>query len=323
MQRLIDEPKGKKSYTANQPVLLQVFWECPSLAAANRLLDALSQCAKATQRDTPCVPTYFFRISHNDKDLYGATPKLVKEHKQLMSLIKKLDVGISKNAVHAETKRNELDVAYLDLDPSSELPSSLQEKPVAVECTELYLDERAFMEHVGSRDYLKAYGLVMSPALMSAPATTLRFGTPCESLIEKILDPVLKAQDLSVPTGFSVWNKPATSNAGVLVSMDVGVTVAPTLSLQSCAWSLFFQHPRRQDVSRVMVLFAGIPDLASIQQLASLKPVRGEAHVKGDEASISQVTNILKEGGLEHVSVNVTRGVGYILHDLASELQFE
>jgi hypothetical protein len=152
LQKLLDEKKGKINYKRGEAFILHVFWEAPSETAANKLLDALQKCAIATHRDTPCVPTYFFRISSNDLNLYGEAPKLVKDHVQLSAAIKKLQVGIPKAAVVGDLIKREIDPGYLDLDLSAELPQALQgQKPVAIELTELYLDERAFMEHAGSR----------------------------------------------------------------------------------------------------------------------------------------------------------------------------
>ena len=77
LQRLINEPKGKTQYKQGELFLLHVFWECPNLENAKKLLQGLQECAIATQRDTPCVPTYFFRISKMDADVYGDAPKFV------------------------------------------------------------------------------------------------------------------------------------------------------------------------------------------------------------------------------------------------------
>lgn len=50
------------------------------------------------------------------------------------------------------------------------------------------------MEHAGSRDYLDGYAVVMDPALNQPgrPPQTLRVGTPPASMVEKILEPVLR-----------------------------------------------------------------------------------------------------------------------------------
>jgi hypothetical protein len=60
------------TFTQGEAFLLHVFWEAPSMAAAQKLLhEGLKKCAQATHRDTPCVTSYFFRISSNDVDLHS------------------------------------------------------------------------------------------------------------------------------------------------------------------------------------------------------------------------------------------------------------
>eukprot|EP00292_Cryptomonas_paramecium_P011635 CAMPEP_0113719592 /NCGR_PEP_ID=MMETSP0038_2-20120614/35920_1 /TAXON_ID=2898 /ORGANISM="Cryptomonas paramecium" /LENGTH=316 /DNA_ID=CAMNT_0000648021 /DNA_START=89 /DNA_END=1036 /DNA_ORIENTATION=+ /assembly_acc=CAM_ASM_000170 len=213
LQRLIQEPKGKIDYAPHEAFLLHVFWQAPSEAAAAELLAALQRCATATHRDTPCVPTYFFRRVEQDDEIgvavptyffrrveqddeigVGAPPATVGEHPQLTEAHKKLRVGIPRPAVVADLTRRGIDPALLNLDPSAPLPAELQAaRPVAVEFTELYLDERAFMEHAGSRDYLEAYGQVISPAMQGRAPVTVRLGTPVASVVDKILEPMLKA----------------------------------------------------------------------------------------------------------------------------------
>lgn len=67
-QALIDKPKGVTTYATGEAFLLHVFWEAPSVSSAREVLDALSKCAAATHRDGPCVPLYFFRLSHDQPD---------------------------------------------------------------------------------------------------------------------------------------------------------------------------------------------------------------------------------------------------------------
>ncbi|KAI9193731.1 uncharacterized protein BJ171DRAFT_524362 [Polychytrium aggregatum] len=329
LQRLIDEPKGKTAYAAGEPFLLHVFWEAPSAAASKQLLEALAKCAVATHRDTPCVPTYFFRISANDEGFWGNAPRLVGEHKLLAAAIKKVNIGVSKVAVAAELARQGLDPSYLDLDLSAELPAPLQgQRPVALEFTEVYLDERAFMEHAGSRDYLKAYGVVMSPGLSNSPPVTFRFGTPCESVVEKILEPILKERVVPATPGFSVWQRPEVADDGsFLISVDVGAgSTAPQLSeafQQSRVWSVWFEHPHREGTARLMAVFPVLPTESILGEIAALGPVRGEAHIQGGDAASGRLRRALDAAGLAVVRINAADAVGYILHGKVTELHPE
>jgi hypothetical protein len=324
LQRLLSEPKGKTTYTAGEPFMLHVFWEAPSASAASQLLDALHQCADATHRDTPCVPTYFFRVSSTDADLYGEAPKFVHEHRQMAAAIKKLQVGISKAAVTADWTKRGFDPAHLDLQLSDPLPTDLlHQKPVAIELTELYLDERAFMEHAGSKDYLKGYGAVMNPALINRPPVTLRMGTPNASVVEKVLEPMLKANAVHMePLDlFTVWNKPSlVSDEAFLISLDVETAAMTSEGVKKHAmWCVRYQHPHRESVMRWMLVFSVVPPTSILKELADLKPIRGECH--SPQGNADQLKSKLAEAGLSHVVVNASRSVGYVAHPKAAELK--
>ena len=72
--------KGSTTYTPNQSFLLHVIWQAPSAAAARELLSGLRICAAATHRDTPSVPTYFFRLYPSYHDVCCPPPILLKDH---------------------------------------------------------------------------------------------------------------------------------------------------------------------------------------------------------------------------------------------------
>jgi hypothetical protein len=72
--------KGSTTFLPNQSFLLHVLWEAPSAAAAEELLAGLRTCAAATRRDTPCVPTYFFRVSPSFSDVCSARPLVLADH---------------------------------------------------------------------------------------------------------------------------------------------------------------------------------------------------------------------------------------------------
>lgn len=68
LRSLIAAKKGTLTYKSGEAFLLHVFWIAPSLSKAQTLLQGLQQCAQATHRDTPCVPTYFFRPSQVNQE---------------------------------------------------------------------------------------------------------------------------------------------------------------------------------------------------------------------------------------------------------------
>lgn len=279
LRGLLAAEKGNVEYKVGDAFLLHVCWEAPSLDAAKRLLAGLQQCANATHRDTPCVPTYFFRISRNDTELCSPPPKFVRDHPHLLAALKKLQVGIPPPVVRNELVKRGYDPALVELSLDAELPHALQTQPVAVEFTEVYLDERAFMEHAGSRDYLNGYGVVMDPALHYHVPQTLRTGDPPATIVTNILEPILKEKVAQLPEKAFVWQysfqRPTeeASKADVdpreqnlqsnafLMSMDISmnsdvppeeegqsiVCNLPDTFREACSTCVAFAHPMRVD----------------------------------------------------------------------------
>ena len=204
---ILGATKGKTGYQSGESFLLHVFWETPSMAAAQELLAALQRCAVATHHNTPCVPTYFFRLTTNDFELCAPTPQRVADHPQIKQAKKKIELGIPLAAVHADFQRRGYSLSLLDLADDAPLPDELRSAAGAtLECTELYLDERAMMEHAGSRDYLDAYGAVLQPKLTRGQPQTVRLGTPTQHLQERMLEPILRERVAAVPQRCAVWS---------------------------------------------------------------------------------------------------------------------
>eukprot|EP00123_Amoebidium_parasiticum_P007185 comp17945_c0_seq1/m.18254 comp17945_c0_seq1/g.18254 ORF comp17945_c0_seq1/g.18254 comp17945_c0_seq1/m.18254 type:complete len:346 (-) comp17945_c0_seq1:694-1731(-) len=326
LQQLLAEPKGKLEYFADEAFLLHVFWTAPSKEAALELLSGLSACAAATHRDTPCVPTYIFRISNTGTTLLGPPPQTVGDHPVLRESKRKLLVGVPRPAVCADVVLRGYDPALLELDLSAELPAELRKQPVAVEFTELYLDERAFMEHAGSRDYLNAYGVVMRPSLQFRVPTTIRLGKPVESIVEKILEPILKENVAPLAAECAVF-KPVTvlggdgSGVALLLSLNVEGTdvVVPKDVNEQCTTCVSFAHPLREYVTRVMCVFPTLPSSSLLSQLGSLHVIEGEAHTNRHE-NTEKARHAFAEAGLSMVSVDASDCAGYALHERARDL---
>lgn len=326
LNRLINEPKGKVEYTKGQAFLLHVFWECPSLSAANKLLDALEKCATATHRDTPCVPIYLFRISSNNADLLPDSPKRIEQHPALQAAFQKLKLGVPRHAVAATLARQNIDAKLLEEHPSSALPDHLCDRPVSVECTELYLDERSFNEHAGSRDYLAAYGAVMNPALRSRHKT-IRLGTPTSHLIDRVLDPMLGEIPAPLLHGSTLWRRPGALGSPMILSLDLSMLSADGVTLDALvqahrhervAHVVLFEHPLRQSHLRFMAVFSDFrqEDLLAIRALPFEK---GE--INCDDAVVEEVKIAADTVKLRpRLKVNPCKHVGYILHARAHEL---
>lgn len=326
LQQLLDEPKGKTTYHPGEAFLLHVFWEAPNMAAADRVLSALQRCAEATHRDTPCVPTYYFHRSSLDADLVSDGPKTVGQHTQLMDAIKKLKVGVPRPAVAADLARRQIDPNLLDANPSDPLPEAMQERPVMLEFTELYLDQRSFYEHAGSRDYLEAYGEVLKPGLMNRQVT-IRMGAPTAEIVDKILAPMLKEKVEPIPGGCTLWRQPDAKDPadGTLISLSVPGTVEratqnmPTILLEESSTCLAFPHPLKSDRVRVICFLTALPDAEMLVSLSvGLQPMGIEVYCT--EAQEGRMAGVLRLASLGNLATINTTGSGYVIHDKAHEI---
>lgn len=330
MERLIASEKGHTDFNPAESFMLHVFWETPSPAAAATLLAALKRCAEATNRDTPCVPTYFFRVSRIDADLCAPPLRTVAEHAQLALAKRRLRAGVAEGAVYAEMRRAGLDPSLAELSEEDELPEALKTQPTMVECTELYLDGRAFSEHAGSRDYLSAYGAVMQPSLQHGRPTTLRFGTPPEAVVSGILGPMLNEHPTPVPDSCVLFRVPQSAGGGgasAFVSLDVPAVAAaevvgkvPKDVFGNCTTLLAYPHPLRANSVRLACAMPAESVHLLSELLSSVNPSAGEIHSAAGEAASKLQEAVAAAGFANVVTVNATSAVGYVLHQRASDL---
>lgn len=328
LQQLLDEPKGKTKYFADQAFMLHVFWEAPDMESAEKIISALQQCAVATHRDTPCVPTYHFRLSQLEADAVSPQPVTAGEHPQLCEAHRKLRMGVPRVAVEADLARRSIDPALLDLDLSDTLPAQMQLKPVMIECTEIYLDERSFFEHAGSKDYLKAYGEVMTPGL-SNKATTVRLGSPTAYIIDKILAPMLKENvkplqgDCAVwrPNGVSQPSIPLMLSINAVGSVDSVLSAFPVRLSSMTTTFVAFNHPLREGVVRIICVLPHFPDDAVLGGLGALNFMGAEVHCgeMNQEIVVESLHRALPDLAC---SVNSLHS-GYVLHEKAAQLGLE
>lgn len=340
LRDLMAAKKGSLLFKRGEAFILHVFWEAPNIDLAHELLSSgLCRCAAATCRDSPTVPTYFFRISSNNSDLCNKTPKKIADHVQLKKSLQKIERGVPRYAIQQELIRRRLDPSLLEQPPDADLPESLQQLPVAVEFTEIYLDERAFMLHAGSRDYLDGYGVVMNPAMHYDIPSTIRLGTPTAKLVEGILEPVLKEIVIPLEPSNILWQFPnqevveddATTivKVPIFLSLDLRlddhyqtdlISTLPTPFKNNCTTCVSFTHPFDDSIIRLICVLPVLStSLLSGVSIALKTIIRGEAHSTGN-SNTDKITSLLLQSGLGIVSVNSTFSVGYVLHDLASQL---
>ncbi|KAJ4462667.1 hypothetical protein PAPYR_671 [Paratrimastix pyriformis] len=340
LQSRFDAPKGIIEYTAGDAFMYQVFWEASSPANAQRTLAALAECAKATHRDTPCVPTYLFRISSIDGDLCSVPPRTVGELPAVRDAKRKLAIGVPLVAVRGDLTRRGVDPSLLDLDPSAPLPPALQAQPVMLEFTEIYLDERAFLEHAWSRDYLDSYARVMQAIAAGRPATTVRVGKPTTliALPNEIACPLADGAAFFPPSA-SPENGLSSAAAPVLLALDLPTPAPAQLAAlmahlrPHCVACLPFSHPLRPLTTRLLCVFAAVPDASVLAPLAALAPARGECFIAhpaaagaadmSPESERAMQAN-LAAAGLPAIVVRPAGGeecVGYVLHSRAGQVR--
>ena len=194
--------KGHVSYNPNQSFYLSVQWVLRNKQVAEEMLkDGLAVCARATARDTPCVPLYFFRISFDQREAVIADEavKVIGDHPHYAKTYKSLELGTPLAANQSKLKASGIDVTPLEW--PKETPMTPEKKaqlgfaPVTISLSEFYLDTRAFYEHADSADYLKAYSVVME-GHRSLKATTRCMGHPTSQVVETILEPYLQAEQI-------------------------------------------------------------------------------------------------------------------------------
>lgn len=256
-------------------------------------------------------------------------PRTVNDHPQLREALRKLQIGVPRLAVEADMRRRRLDPELLDVDASSPLPEGLQQKPVVIECTELYLGREAFYDHVGSTDYLDAYEGVMQPYLQNRQCT-FRFGDPAPDITEKILQPMLKETAISVTQSCCLWRSPLMDAKNpTLLSLNfeqpevdraaVARALTDVLGDQyiSC---ISFPHPCHHGIMRLLCLSLGLLTRSVLEKIGTLQVVSGEVFC--DDSSTQSVRRLAQQVDLgRKLPVNESEHVGYWLHDRVFELK--
>ena len=102
-------------------------------------------------------------------------------------------------ALEMKLKNGGIDLQPLTWGPTEPIlghENEIDFEPIVLECTEVYLDDRAFFEHACSKDWMKAYAEIMQPA-KSLKATTLCVGKPSDKVWQSTLDPFLNAININ------------------------------------------------------------------------------------------------------------------------------
>ena len=95
--------------------------------------------------------------------------------------------------------------------------------PVVLDCTEIYLDNRAFFNHSASMDYQDAYWVLMQP-YRSLASHVVVAGSPSAGVWDRVLEPSLKARraegDERLVLCQHQWRHVSTTSKYVLLDLD-------------------------------------------------------------------------------------------------------
>jgi hypothetical protein len=194
----MDNPKGFLAYNPSQSFVLHVFWIVRSPKSAQEMIEkGFVPCSLATARDTPTTLSYAFRISRNQKRAlkYKEEINLIGQHPHYKAAFKNLGMGISREEVVKRLGAIQVDPTPLDWGVDGEIKGNeelLDFDPVVLECTEIYLDNRSFYEHVLSRDWMKSSAEILKPN-RSLLAKTYCVGNPSQEIWSTSLETHLKA----------------------------------------------------------------------------------------------------------------------------------
>lgn len=197
-QLLVESEKGHKEYNPYQSFSLNVKWIVRSKKAAQEMIEkGFEPCSKCTQKDTPTTITYIFRISQNQSlaTKFKNEIKTIRQHPHYFSAFKSIDMGIPKPAIEHKLMQGGINLAPLSWDPETLIEEHKEEldfDPVVLECTEIYLDNRSFYEHIASNEWMKASAEINKPSRSLKPITYC-IGSPSDNIWQKAIEPSLKA----------------------------------------------------------------------------------------------------------------------------------
>jgi hypothetical protein len=199
--------KGHVSYNPNQSFLIQCQWILPNMSIAHEMIEGLRKCAVATERDTPPVVCYIFRVSHDQSlaDDMRQSVRTISQHPHYAKGYKMMDMNMTKEFVISKCQREGISALPFEADwprdePIDSHASEFNFDPVVIDLTELYLDNRSMVNHACSKDYMEGYGILLAPHRSLQPHTVV-VGSPTEGMWGSLLEPILKARKVEALSG--------------------------------------------------------------------------------------------------------------------------
>jgi hypothetical protein len=235
-EKMMDATKGFLEYNPKQTFALHVQWVVRSPTAAREMIQkGFVPCARATMRDTPTTLAYVFRISRDQRpaELFKESVKTIGQHPHYAPVLKNIDMGVPRAGLEMRLKQTGINPAPLDWgaqEPISGHQSEIDFDPVVLECTEIYLDNRAFYEHGASREWMKYSAEILKPCRSLKPKT-YSLGNPDEKIWDTVLEPSLKAVRFGPDSGllrpgvFTSFDSSSESKSQEVAFLELDISV--------------------------------------------------------------------------------------------------
>jgi hypothetical protein len=199
----------------------------------------------------------------------------------------------------------------------------MQEAPVMLQCTKLYLDERPFYEQARSKDYFQTHGEVMKPGLQNR--RTVQLGSPTVEVVDKIYAAMLKEQEEPLHESGFLWRrpeiKPQTPYFSPWVLLELLIKppkLLPDSLHQASTISGTFAHPLRSGRIQVLSLQSVLPDEWMLRVLAAFPIDRIEIHC--ETSDYEAIQNAVKSTSNHYQTVVKEIWRGSLIHRNAHEV---
>lgn len=192
--------KGYTTFNPKESFIIHCQWVVTNRVIAQEMMEALKKCSFATSRDAPPVLCYFFRISLDQSlaiEMKQKT-KIIQQHPHYSKAFRMINMNMDINNILTKCERECISTIPIKDNWSMDEPIELHQDilefdPVVIDLTELYMDNRSFVDHAQSKDYMEGYSVLLSPHRSLQPHTVVT-GAPTPRMWEGLLEPILKAR---------------------------------------------------------------------------------------------------------------------------------
>ena len=332
-QKRLAEPKGWVEYNPNETFVIHVQWVVANRVVAGEMLAALRRCAAATLRDAPPVVSYFFRISHDQRlaESMKQAVATIGDHPLYKKKYKLAAMNMPLPLITAGCERDGLSAAPFhegwpsDTAMTAERAAQVGFDPVVLDCTEVYLDNRAFFNHSASMDYQDAYAVLMQP-YRSLASHVVVAGSYSTGVWDRVLEPSLKARraegDERLVLCEPDWRHVSATSKYVLLDLDFDDAEAANqfVAAVDAPYKCVFASA---EASSYRVLMPVLLPSGSARDFPDVSKAAGRAVVFGSGDDEDECAGLRVGGRIEVVAATAGAAAfvaGYGLCERASEL---